>query len=458
MALRMLILTLIALLAGCAKPATAPLANDIAWFQGSVDAAFTEAQASNRPVFLYWGAQWCPYCQQLKSSVFTRRDFVDKSQLFVPVYLDGDDPGAQAWGERLKISGYPTVLILRADGTELMRVAGGMDVERYTGILDLALEDTKPVSEIFATLERTPQTLPKDDCTRLAYHGFSLDETFTRDKRRTAALLTLAASHCPEDATVERARLEVLAAAAEPTPVFAGPVVRVLGKRELAVAVADTLFALDEEFFAAARTAAVVPDVELQERWFRVMEAAARDPRYSESDQLFALHAHLQGAKVFGALPPELANAARSHVEEVLARKHDGFARASVVNAALYVFDALDDDERVYSLATSELPTATAPYYLMMDLAGIDEKRGRTDAALGWLERAYDESKGAATRFQWGTAYVAGLVRMRPDDEAKIREAALATLNELGSDASPVSNAPSRTGMRPVAIRKPSPQ
>jgi protein disulfide-isomerase len=52
---------------------------------------------------LYWGAEWCPYCKDLKKNVFSRRDLVEKSRLFVPVYLDGDDAGARKWGEEFNI-------------------------------------------------------------------------------------------------------------------------------------------------------------------------------------------------------------------------------------------------------------------------------------------------------------------------------------------------------------------
>ena len=37
----------------------------IDWFSGDVQAAFNAAAAAHRPVFLYWGAKWCPPCQQL---------------------------------------------------------------------------------------------------------------------------------------------------------------------------------------------------------------------------------------------------------------------------------------------------------------------------------------------------------------------------------------------------------
>jgi hypothetical protein len=67
----------------------------------------------------------------------------------------------------------------------------------------------------------------------------------------------------------------------------------------------------------------------------------------------------------------------------------------------------------------------------MADLAMLDERMGNTESAIAWLERAYLESQGPATRFQWGTNYVRGLIRMRPEDEALVRDAALAVLGEL---------------------------
>ena len=71
----------------------------IAWKNATndaeVDAAFALAKSESKPVFVYWGAKWCPPCNQVKATLFNRQDFIERSRAFVPVYVDGDSPGAQ---------------------------------------------------------------------------------------------------------------------------------------------------------------------------------------------------------------------------------------------------------------------------------------------------------------------------------------------------------------------------
>lgn len=141
MAWKPVIFIVLALLAGCSKapespvvstptPVATPVAapaspQTIAWVRpegADIDPIFAKARAENTPVYLYWGAVWCPPCNQIKATVFNRQDFMERSKLFVPVYLDGDTPGAQKLGARFKVRGYPTMILFRPDGTELTRL------------------------------------------------------------------------------------------------------------------------------------------------------------------------------------------------------------------------------------------------------------------------------------------------------------------------------------------------
>ena len=103
-------------LAGCGERAVGQAEEGgsygIEWHAGSVESAFRRARAQGTPVLLYWGADWCPPCSRLKATVFKSRAFIERSRLFVPVSLDGDDPGAQKLGDRFGVRGYPTMIVL----------------------------------------------------------------------------------------------------------------------------------------------------------------------------------------------------------------------------------------------------------------------------------------------------------------------------------------------------------
>jgi hypothetical protein len=91
----------------------------------------------------------------------------------------------------------------------------------------------------------------------------------------------------------------------------------------------------------------------------------------------------------------------------------------------------LGDDAAEYAMLKAELATAKTPFYYMVDLGDIEEKRGRKTAALAWFARAYRESRGIATRFQWGSSYLDALLRLAPKDRARIRRVGLELIGEL---------------------------
>jgi thiol-disulfide isomerase/thioredoxin len=420
----------------------------IAWFSGSVEQAFASAKAQNRPVFLYWGASWCPPCQQLKATVFTRPEFIRTTQLFVPVYLDGDEPGAQKWGETFKVVGYPTLVVLTAQRAEIARIAGSMDLSQFASVLDSALGDLQPANKLLTEAARQPLKL--SECRRLAYNGWILEPPDLVVPARLARQLSSAAEHCPADAKAERARLQVIAAYfaaaaaahdAAGKPVSAAlkarisDVLAILAQPQLADSVADVLQWLDESFFhaLAADQPSLVPTVLAE--YVAAMDSHADDSRYAAADQLGAVAAKLTAIKTLGpggTIPKSAIAAANARIDAALAANQLPYLRSGIINSALHIYDVADENELGYTLLKGELDHTATPYYYEADLADLCEALGRKDEAVTWLARAYRESQGAATRFQWGALYASGLMRMQPERADEIATVTGQVLDELG--------------------------
>jgi thiol-disulfide isomerase/thioredoxin len=428
----------------------------IAWFDGDVDAAFAAARSQNKPVFLYWGAEWCPPCAQVKSTIFNKREFQERSRLFVPVYLDGDTPSAQKRGEHFGVVGYPTMILFRPDGTEITRLPGGVDVARYATILDVALRDARPVKEILAAAQ-SGGDVPADDWRLLAYNswGSDVDGRVLPQEQRLPTFRKLAA-RCPAaELPGECARLyfEYLGAAAAATtgskPALDGleradarrRLLALLPSAPVQAANVDNLLYGAKDFIGVLSAPATPERRELTRAWGAALDtlgAPASASRLSAPEQLLLVRARVMLAKLDAPdapLPPALLEQARQAVAAVDAKTTDVYARQAAINAAanLYWEAGLNDDAN--RLLTAELEKSKSPYYFMLDLADLAEKAGRKQEAVQWLARAYDGAQGPATRFQWGYNYLVGMLEMTPEDTAGIERAGLAVLGEL--DGSP---------------------
>ncbi|MCC7462516.1 MAG: thioredoxin family protein [Gammaproteobacteria bacterium] len=452
---------MLALIAGCPR-GTAPIAGTppvagtarsadaatIDWIEGDLTAGLAQAARHRRPLLVYWGAGWCPPCQQLQATIFQRRDFIERSRQFVAVHLDGDDPGAQKWGERLRVQGYPTLLVLDMRGHEVQRIAGGMDLERFAVVLELALADLQPVEVLLAQL-RSGAALPRDACRRLAWNGWRVEVLESGQLAGRAAELERAARYCTAQAAPDAARLVIYAAglqaATEARAIAAGasPSATLLGRIDAVSDVlrrqrndpvlSDALIGLDDDFFGAAARAAP-RYVALRDAYVEAMQAAAQDARLAVADQLAAMARGVAAAKWLSpgsVIPAAQAAAARARVVAELARRWSADERSGIVNGALNVYEALGDAPAAYEVARAELATAREKYYVKADLGSLAEELGRREEALRWYAEAYAESLGTATRFQWGQMYASALLRLAPQDAGRIRAVTLTVLGEL---------------------------
>lgn len=115
----------------------------------SVEEAFAQAKKTNKHIFLYWGADWCPPCNELSSEVFSRAEFSELMKPFVPLYLDGDSKMAQFYGEKFKVSGYPSLLFLDANGEELLRLDTSLTLADLRQLLTSRLWQTESFEDLW---------------------------------------------------------------------------------------------------------------------------------------------------------------------------------------------------------------------------------------------------------------------------------------------------------------------
>ncbi|MBK6768321.1 MAG: thioredoxin family protein [Ardenticatenales bacterium] len=162
---------------------------EVAWFKGDVQTAFDTAKTENKPVFLYWGAVWCPPCYYLKTRVFHRPEFVAASKEFLALELDGDTERAQIWGEKFDVKGYPTVIVFNPDGDEIMRLTSGIDAEKYASVLTSAKAKMMPIADVLAAVEAGgPATAAGEDLDLLAFYAWDQDSVLELDTDRKLAL------------------------------------------------------------------------------------------------------------------------------------------------------------------------------------------------------------------------------------------------------------------------------
>ena len=417
----------------------------IAWVRGDVEQAFARARAENKPLFLYWGAVWCPPCVMIKKTVFQSRQFIALSELFVPYYLDGDTEEAQATGERFGVKGYPTMIVFNPAGEEITRIPGGIDIDRYNAVLERSLNAMRPTGQLLELAMKEPGELEEEDYTQLAYYSWGQDFDVLPEDTDPTLFKTLSEQAKQHDeVAAARLFLQYLVASvgenSEENPVrLEGAAERLIGILEsdaLVVAGWDTLaywpeivdiLAIDE----AAKN-------ELAALWQERLMALRKDPSLSVEEQLAGwiplLHFHFDGDEESEQpLPQALADELIRDVEAADQAVKSAYARQSLVNQIRWVYQNARMDDRARELLLAELERSKAPYYFMSSLGSLAERQGSNEEALEWFRKAYEGSEGSATRFQWGGSYVRALIRLAPEKDELILSTAEALFDELPS-------------------------
>jgi thioredoxin-related protein len=415
----------------------------IAWHKGDVDAAFAAAKAANKPVFLYWGAVWCPPCNQVKATIFNRQDFIERSRFFVPVYLDGDSKSAQKLGARFKVVGYPTMILFKPDGREITRLPGEVDADQYMRVLEMGMDGARPIKDTLSAALAGGGKLSADEWRMLAYYPWYADEQQVVPKTNVPATLEQLARACPADQRETAARLKIKALASAATDKNAKPrddktavttVMKLLAEPKFARDNFDVIVSYGADISGRYTLPRSPERARLNAAWNTALDRLAVDPTLSTADRLSAVDAQIVLAKQDdpkAALPPTLLTSVREQAARADRETSDPYARQAVISSAAEMLaDAglLDESD---AMLEAELKRSHSPYYYMLGLAANAKKRGDKAAALAWYEKAYGAADGPATRLQWGASYVKALLELSPQDTPRIDAALKSVVGEL---------------------------
>lgn len=80
------------------------------------------ALRAERPLMLFFTAEWCQFCHQMADEAFTNPQVLSLSSRFVCVVIDADaEPGLCA---QFRVTSFPTVQFVSPRGVPLQRVVG----------------------------------------------------------------------------------------------------------------------------------------------------------------------------------------------------------------------------------------------------------------------------------------------------------------------------------------------
>ena len=437
--------------ATAATAATAVSGPQVAWLEAGNDAdiarAFSQARSDNKPLLLYWGAAWCPPCNQLKATLFNRQDFIERSKALVAVHIDGDLPGAQKLGGRFKVRGYPTMILMRPDGSEITRLPGEVDAPQVLALLQQGLSGGRSVAAVLVDA-RAGRPVSGPEWRLLAFYGWDIDESQLVPANERPGLLAQLAAACPasEPASAARLLLKALAESDDgqgikPDAALRARVLALLANPQQVRAQMDVLVN-----HAARIAKALAPEPGAQRRALvQALDAALQrlqaDPSLSRADRLSALDSRVALARMDqakDALRPQLPAALVQQVRSQVARDdhdiRDGYERQAVVTAGAGLLAEAGLWAESDALLQANLAKSHSPYYLMSQLAGNARKLGRHADALRWSAKAWGDSVGPATRLQWGASYLGMLVDLAPQDASTIERVAQQVFTDAGRD------------------------
>lgn len=384
------------------------------WVKMPVADALEAARRENKPALLYWGAVWCPPCNQLKSQVFSHPDFAAATESFVRIYLDGDESGAQEWGDKLNVSGYPTVLVLAPEKSgkktvmkERLRLAEFVNFKEFRDLVSSALADSVPLKKnlVAKALRKYGQRATLEEWKLLA---------LTWDQAET----TPDASDAQVKATIKE--LEKLFAACPHGDIRGLIAARLLNLDtgiqpawlDAVVATEKSLYTARGPFVAGAvQWLEKTPATSAKETASKLLDGVKKlqsnvDLSAAEKIQAWSTRLDLEAAManrkwIDSAQVDTSRRDAAAEAIKLEAASKSPFERHAVVSDAAVLLANAGKVKEATAMLEREASMSDTPWYYQSSLAALAFQRQDYKSALEWSTKARQSAQGQASKLQW---------------------------------------------------------
>lgn len=416
------------------------------WITADLKKALGEAEASKSFTLLYWGAVWCPPCNELKKNVFAHPNFEAATQNIVKVYIDGDHDNAQLIADQYQVSGYPTILILNPKGQEILRLAESLNYQQFLTALETSIGTTNTIDDILTSI-KNGNSISKENGLLLAYSrpNNAIDRIWNKDKVSAGqTLLKFAFSQpAPDDAKAKLIALgastllqsnselppnhsanEVLFSALE--EIFKPENNWILGSKDLIIWNANSGLKWLNKMRLQTGEAKYL---KMSENWARMSKTLQDSTSVTTDYKLWAIYPTLlqySYLKITDISKLDLASSELTHITEGLkaqvrraVTKADteaasDYARQATISGAASLLFKIGDKNQALEMLTEEAKKSSSPWYYVYYKGLLESRLQNWASSLKNIRKASELTKGTASKIQWLTAEFTLIQKIEP--------------------------------------------
>ena len=419
------------------------LPNPQLWWKGTMDSALVASREQKKPLFIYWGAVWCPPCNEVKKEIFSHEKFPEVMTGFIPVALDGDSDQAQVWGERLGTTGYPTLLVLDENEQIRLRILDAISWVNFEAAMK-SLQGTS--SSLLATVQKFSQGQPLSDSEwlQLAWSDWEHLEPGQLSNQEPIALALTVIQKLPESMAIERTRIaSFILNNAEGAPSELAPAIQSRWDELFALATANSQALQIAELFLTGSVSTLkwsfTPELPASTQRNRVaLWATALDnlekitgDSLTYTAKIFAARCALWQLSPTGEDTKKALLTRLDELSKTILNGKDPYLQKSLLPSLADGYDNLGDQKAAITLLTRGANRSDTPWYFYSHIAWLKSEGGDKDGAVPWAEKAMYAAKGSATKIQWTFTYIKAVSQSALKDRDARMNRAMTSLWEL---------------------------